>query len=201
MDGNGWQRMTLGDANRMESMFASQGQRSRGSILLEAFTHTHPANVLSCFLWLVCVAGVWVRTLLLKRMLRLIQSHFNWLLLCMASTDKKTKELRNLSGHAWAVNDDFVRFARLHSHNMWTMNKFLYNILFCDVMVHYVRVNALALSRVPHNFYSNIGRSMPKQSTLAFQSLLWALRPNVVRKLWRDCLRLHRSEAERSVSG
>ena len=28
MDGNGWQRMTLGDANRMESMFASQGQRS-----------------------------------------------------------------------------------------------------------------------------------------------------------------------------
>lgn len=47
MDGNGWQRMTLGDANRMESMFASQGQRSRGSILLEAFTHTHPPNVSS----------------------------------------------------------------------------------------------------------------------------------------------------------
>lgn len=99
---------------------------------------------------------------------RLIQSHLNWLLLCMASTDKKTKELRNLSGHAWAVNDDFVRFALLISHMKWTMNKYLFSFLFCEVMVHYVRVNALALSRVPHNFYSNIGRFMPKQSTSVF---------------------------------
>ena len=57
MDGNGWQRMTLGDANRMESMFASQGQRSRGSILLEALLRTHTRQYVLLFLFVYVCGG------------------------------------------------------------------------------------------------------------------------------------------------